>query len=43
MKYSCLAYFDKDLEKFNPPMFFPHSVDDAVERLKVLNPLTFMS
>lgn len=34
MIYSVLAYFDKETEKFNPPMFFPFGEADAIETVK---------
>lgn len=34
MKYSVMAYFDKDLNKFNPPMVIPFNVEDAVDSIK---------
>lgn len=33
MKYRVIAYFDLDLEKFNPPMLVPLSLDDTIESL----------
>lgn len=31
MKYTVLAYFDKDTEKYNPPILAPMPLDDAIE------------
>lgn len=33
MIYSILSYFDKDIEKFNPPMIAPMSKEDAIESI----------
>ena len=34
MTYTVLAYFDKDVEKFNPAMFFPMQSEFAIENIK---------
>ena len=33
MKYRLMAYFDTDLEKFNPLMVVPFSLEDGIETI----------
>lgn len=48
MKYTVLAYYDKDVEKYNPPFLLPFgledsvsSVIDGVKKRKIENPEAF--
>lgn len=34
MKYSVMAYRDKETEKFNPCMLFPFDVDSVIETVR---------
>lgn len=34
MKYSIMAYYDIETEKFNPCMLFPFAAADAIESIK---------